>query len=474
MTKRTIVTTVIIVCAVAVLALGVAVWKIATSQVGAVRFVARQTLDEGGAAVVPALLGMESPRTLLILFLNNTEIRPGGGFIGSFGVATVDHGAVTSLYTDGTENLDRAALTQTPIDPPQPIKDHLISRWFFRDSNWSPDFVESAQNALKFYAAENGPQASSIQTVVGVTPEVLETIMKYTGPVTARGKVYTAENITDLLEQTVEVDFHEQGIPKTERKAIIGEIAAEVTSRAKHISPLQWPSLLADMQELIAEHHVIIYDKDPAVQKNLDELGWSGRIQSGAPDSVMFVDANLASLKTDRVMERKMRYDIFKTSGGEWHGRITTTYRNTGSFDWRTTRYNTYTRWYLPAGTKFISGTGSQLDFKHPDQPAPWDVTTAGDKTVIGSFFVIEPGAEKSVTIDVALAPQVVSAIRKGEYGLRVQKQLGTQGFELTVHGEFGTSVKGAVPPEPSNKFGDQSYDWTGFLKKDALFEVSL
>lgn len=479
MTRRAIVMSVLIAISV-VTASFVGLWFVAQSRfqsAESLKFVANTAIQNNAdktAAVIPALFGMESPRTILVLFLNNTEIRPGGGFIGSYGVITVDKGSITSLFTDGTENLDRAAIALAPIEPPKPIKDHLIHRWFFRDSNWSPDFAQSTKSVLRFYELENGQQAEKIQTVVGITPEVLETIMKYTGPVTARGKVYTSENVTDTLEQAVEIDFHEQGISKLERKAVIGEIGSEIIARMKRISPLQWPGLLNDFQNLIDERHVIFYDKDPKIQKTLDELGWSGRMKKAKSDSIMFVDANLASLKTDRVMERSMQYRVFKdSSSGEWRARVTMDYKNTGSFDWRTTRYGTYTRWFFPEGTRFLGGSGSVKTHKDKT-PGAWDVVNEEGRTAVGSFIVTEPGTTTRVVIDVALAPQVVTSILQGHYSLFVQKQLGTHGFELTVDAEFDKSVRAATPPEDPKKFGDDAYTWKGFVKKDVEFDVSM
>lgn len=478
MTKRTVIISCIAVLVIVLSGFAV-LWNIAKSRyasTNAIEYLASKTVTKKSpnAGVIPTLLGLEKPRTILLLFLNNTEIRPGGGFLGSYGVITMDRGAVTSLFTDGTENLDRGTPKEFVIEPPQPIKDHLITRWYFRDSNWSPDFSVSAQKSLEFYLGENGHRASEIQTVVGITPNVIAALMKYTGSIEARGKVFTPENITDLLEHTVEIDFHRQGIPREERKAVIGEIAAEMIRRTKHIPLTQWMGILNDFDRLITERHVIMYDRDPEVQKSLDELGWSGRMRAGAPDKLMFVDANLAALKTDRVMKRDVKYEIFKdAASGEWRARVALTFHNNGSFDWRTTRYNTYTRFYFPAGTRFISGEGSQMHFKKPDA-APWDVTNELGHVSIGSFFVTEPGKSKTATVTVALAPSVVAAIQKGEYGLYVQKQLGTNGYQLTIHHDFGTSLKKAVPPESHNKFGDQYFDWTGLITTDAAFQISL
>ncbi|EKD67135.1 MAG: hypothetical protein ACD_48C00584G0002, partial [uncultured bacterium] len=43
--------------------------------------------------LVPVFLGFSEPQTYLIEFLNNTEMRPGGGFIGSYAVVSVDRGS---------------------------------------------------------------------------------------------------------------------------------------------------------------------------------------------------------------------------------------------------------------------------------------------------------------------------------------------------------------------------------------------
>lgn len=427
------------------------------------------------SALVPTILGYDRPRTVLFLFLNNTELRPGGGFIGSYGITTFDRGVPQQLATDGTENLDYNAPATFKVEPPQPIKDHLIGRWFFRDSNWSPDFAVSSRRALQFYAAEGGDRADQIETVIGITPEVLETVLRYTGPITIDGKTYTSETITDALEYEVEIEYTNKGTPKSERKAVISHLSQEIAARMVHVSPIQWLALMQDMLKLANQGHVILYDVNAPVQSTIENLGWGGSLHAGTSDKLMVVDANLASLKTDRVMKRAVKYAIFKdTASGEWRAQISNTYTNNGGFDWRTSRYNTYTRWYLPEGTRFVSGEGSQKDFKHPTEPAPWDVTIEEGRTVVGSFFVIEPGQTKTVSITVALAPSVVAAIQSGTYGLYVQKQLGVDEIKLTIHGDFGTSVKTATPPEPLVNFGDQFYDWSENITQDSEFTVKL
>src|SRR3989338_6110192 len=42
--------------------------------------------------LIQQVLGFDKPQTYLILFLNNTEMRPAGGFIGAYGVVKVNKG----------------------------------------------------------------------------------------------------------------------------------------------------------------------------------------------------------------------------------------------------------------------------------------------------------------------------------------------------------------------------------------------
>ncbi len=482
MKQRTVFITVTIMLVIACAGI-ISTWYFVRSRSGAeaaVKFIVPGPVAErdSAAAVMPAILGFDHPRIVLFLFLNNMELRPGGGFIGSYGIGTLDHGVIHDLKTDGTENLDHKTPESFFIEPPKPLQQHLIGRWFFRDSNWSPDFSESAKKALQFYAAEGGERADHVETVIGITPAVLETVLKYTGPIQEGGKTYTAETISDLLEYTVEIEYADKKIPASQRKKIISDLAKQIAERAVLISPRQWGPLISDLFGLITHGQVMLYDVNPDVQKTLVELGWAGRVKEGAPDFLMQVDANLASLKTDRVIDRALAYSIFRDAQtGEVRATVTSTYKNNGSFDWRTSRYGTYTRWLLPLGTKFISGGGSQKDLKSTE-PAPWDITEELGHTSIGTFLVVEPGAEKTITFTIALAPQVVADLNlggsaAGHYGLLVQKELGVKNFQLTIHHNFGKSVGTAEPAESPDKFGDAYYDWTGTVDKEQKFLVN-
>ena len=50
---------------------------------------------------LPAILGWNEPRRYLILTQDPAEIRPTGGFVGSYGIVAFDNGSITELPVRG-------------------------------------------------------------------------------------------------------------------------------------------------------------------------------------------------------------------------------------------------------------------------------------------------------------------------------------------------------------------------------------
>ncbi|HEY7415073.1 MAG TPA: hypothetical protein VH593_07760, partial [Ktedonobacteraceae bacterium] len=95
--------------------------------------------------VLPTLLGATTPTHYLIELLDSTELRPGGGFIGNYGIATFSHAGLTSATITDVDLLDQPfyASGQRIAYPPQYawFSRYLASdSWSLRDSNLDADF----------------------------------------------------------------------------------------------------------------------------------------------------------------------------------------------------------------------------------------------------------------------------------------------------------------------------------------------
>lgn len=427
---------------------------------------ARQPIAEdqgsikGGFALAPYFLGFDKPRTFLLLFLNNTEMRPGGGFIGSYGILKISKGKILSFATSGSENLDWNAPKDFVAEPPAPIKKYLAQPlWYFRDSNWSPDFKISSDSSLRFYAAEGGADASVLDGVIGVTPTVLKGLLAVTGALDVNGKTYVPEKVVEELEYHVEYGYKDAGQQVAERKTLIGEMGIALMQKLTSVPPWRWKSVLDLFERMVKEKHIMLFSKDAAVQKTIEDMGWGGR-QAGTPmstDFVQVVDANLASLKTDAVIDRAFTYSI-KRAGNEWVGEFSASYAHTGGYDWKTTRYRSFTRLYVPASAVLRESAGFVDDVKSK-KPISAEVAVEGDKQSFGGFWFVEPRMSETIRWVFALPAGVQEQLNAGNYRLYAQKQLGLERApRLTVQVDFGTTIR---------KFeGDLSHDQIIELKQ--------
>jgi hypothetical protein len=398
------------------------------------------TLDQGN--LIRTMLGFDGVKTYLVLLLNNTELRPGGGFIGSYAVVSVDKGVPTIHKVEGTEILDYSGYPEDfPSIPPDAIKTYLkVPRWYFRDANWSPDFASSAVKVLDLYQKERGLKADSISGVIGVTATTVEELLKITGPVTVQNETFTSDNAVEKLEYEVEIAFEQKGIDRAARKHILGDLVKEVVKKLTTDAFVHWKEYFALAQTLLNEKMVIIFANNQAVQSILEAKRWSGTIvpyQGG--DFLLWADANLGALKTDAVLERSLSYTIQPVSS-TYVGTVTMQYAHRGGRDWKTSRYLTYARVYLPPGTRVLSTQGIEKN-------ASGKVTTTPDHGVefgrewFGGFASIDPGTVGKVSFMFELAPTIQQDIKNGLYYAFFQKQLGTKNHALTLNLDFGRKV---------------------------------
>jgi len=375
--------------------------------------------------LLPKLLGYPSAQNYLLLLQNNTELRPTGGFIGTFGSLTLGNGAVAGFSTENIYNLDEPAKAYNTKVPPPPIQRYLKqSQWFLRDVNWDPDFPTTAREAMRFYREERGP-IQSFNGVIAFTPEIIKDILKVTGPITIRDNVFTAENIVEKLQYEVDVAFEEKGVNIYNRKEIIDDLAQVLKEKIFAFSSQELRSLAPLLLDAFAEKHLMVYFTDSRLQAMAAKLNWDNRVLESEGDYVYLVDANLGSLKTDPVVSRILNYTLrTEPRDRTLIATVAATYKNTGNFDWKTTRYRTYSRLYVPYGSSLISAKGNEEQIEITDQHG---------KTVFGTFISIEPGRSETLTFTYKLPAWLTEKIIRGQYQLLVQKQGGTEAHELQL-----------------------------------------
>lgn len=421
-------------------------------------------------SLASSFLGFTKPQTYLVLFLNNTELRPTGGFIGSYAVITLEKGKATIHQVDGSENTRWKSEDRILQQPPTPLRNYLgVPYWYFRDSNWSPDFAISAQKAIELYKQEVVNPEKNIDMVIGVTPVVLEALLDIVGKVTIDGITFTPENVIEKLEYEVEFGYAKRNISIHERKDILQPFFKTVLKKIT-------PHVVSDLHGLIEKiayladtRNLQFYALDSTSQKQMQNLGWSGELATSDGDFLMWVDANLGALKTDHAMWRELDYRVVEKDGGIF-AEVTMNYQHNGVYDWRTSRYRTYARVFTPQNSQLaeVLIEGKSVDMSEVDRGQEHG------KQWFGTFISIEPGLSKKVIFRYKLPAQIEQLYKYNQYKLYVQKQAGTDDIGLTITHSFDKNIVSASPAESKEFWNDKLYTINTDLEIDREFLVEL
>lgn len=407
-------------------------------------------LADGVRAAIPAtkllppLIGFPDPVTYLFLLENNTELRPTGGFIGTYGLVTVKDGDVQSFTTDNVYNLDDRVKGTRATPPPIPLtRYNKVGVWYLRDSNWSPDFPTSAAQALRFYREEGG--SGKPEGVIAVTPTVIGSLLELTGPITVGGLTFTSQNFVETLQDQVDRGFLRAGLPASQRKEVIGELSRILMDRLQHLPQSRWGKLWEVINHQLKAKQLLFYHTNPNLESKILEEGWGGQLAPTGGDSIALVDANLASLKSDPGVQRTLDYRMLQDPNGPI-SELNVTYHNTGTFTWKTTRYRTYLRVYVPPGSVLLDSSGADRRDRS-DAPGTVDTTDELGFSVFGAFKSIEPGSTESIRFRWRMAPAVAERMRNGYYSFTVFKQAGTDPQNVSVDLDFPRSAKATSTP---------------------------
>lgn len=361
----------------------------------------------------------DQEKTFLILFQNNMEIRPGGGFIGSFGILKMKNGRVEDLQIHDTGNFD-ARIPDT-VKPPYPMMEFVhVKSWKLRDSNFSPDWITNAKKAEEFYYMGKGEE--KFDGVVGITTNVLTSFLKATGPIKLDGypDTYGDENAVMALEYQVEKAYDVQGIPVGERKSVMNDLAREIMKKVFDLSLSQKIDLAKIIFEDLNRKDIQLYFKDTDLQTQAEKSKWDGEFDTQwKSDFLAVIDANLGGWKSDYYLKREIEYKVDLT-GEVPKVALKITYSHTAQKkDYMTKEYTGFSRIYVPEG----SWVSKQTNTEKPVYGQEFG------KKYFGFNLRIPIGQTKVVELEYALPKEVTK-----NYDLKIQKQAGLNDIPVKIN----------------------------------------
>jgi len=432
------------------------------------------------------ILGQDNQRQYLLLFQNNGEMRATGGFIGTYGLLTLDQGQIKKLFIDGIFNPD--GQLQEKIIPPRPIQ-KISTGWSMHDANWFIDFPTSAKKVAWFYEKSGGP---TVDGGIAITPTVIERLLELTGPIEMPeyGLALTAENFVELVQNEVESDYDKK---LNQPKKILADFAPKFIEKLTQ-SVLQGEILKAVLAGF-KEKHILLYFIDEELEKFAQAQGWAGQILETDKDYLSVVSSNINGYKTDRVVEEDIEHETNIQADGSIIDTVAITREHQGGnleYDWWNRVNSNYLRVYLPRGSELLDASGQTLETyippldyeKHGFKPDPLvksieesmiidsktgtQIFEENNRTVFGNWVYVSPGETVKITYQYKL-PFKIDLIKSSDsYSLLVQKQAGSPGSQFNHILKFPDSWQ-KIWQYPENGEGESDLKIDRFF--GAMFE---
>lgn len=395
--------------------------------------------------VLPSVMGEPKMKTYLVLFQNDKELRPTGGFLSAYAIIRMERGKILAGGSDDIYRLDERRAGYVP--PPRPIIRFLpqgdgspATEWNIRDTNLSPDYRESMETFERFYANVAGRE--QIDGIIGIDTKFVEELMRITGPVYAAGIQFSADNDPrcNCPNVVYELENYTQRTARLlisrgqniDRKAILGDLMHGLLTKALGSGHDKFTPLFETALRMGREKHVLLYLKDAKAQEAAERFNWAGRIREFDGDFLHINDGNFAGFKANLYIEQTVEQKIDIERDGTITKTVTIEYRNPQSGDgWLNGRLRDWIRLYVPKGSKLVSSSGSQVA-----------VETSEDlgKTVFEGFFTLNP---KNV-VKLSFTYTLPFKAKGRTLTLLMQKQPGTSDFEhtLIVNGKAQRTVR--------------------------------
>ena len=412
------------------------------------------------------IVGKSGASKYLILFQNNSELRPTGGFPGSYGILDFKNGYLEKIFIDDIYNPD--GQISENIIPPKQLQ-HITPTWGMRDANWFANFPDSAKKVMEMYQKDGGPKVDGILTI---TPTVIARILEIVGPIEMPeyGTTLTSENFIASIQEEVEYGDNKK---INQPKKIVVDFVPKFLERLAMQDKESWAPIFEIIMNSVKEKHILTYFENSKYQKIAEKNNIAGNLIKTEGDYLMVAHSNVKGSKADAVTENALELNSKINSDGFIEHILSITRSHKGgksNFGFYNRQNPDYVRVYVPDGSVLLDIKGNSkispdsiINYNTVDNFVADDdlfnyeskVRTTGgvdtfkevDKDVFGFWMVIDPSKTETVTL------RYLTPIKPSKnYDIYIQKQPGTieDKFNFSLDAKEGDKLESLYPQELS------------------------
>ncbi|MBI3955141.1 DUF4012 domain-containing protein, partial [Candidatus Gottesmanbacteria bacterium] len=386
----------------------------------------------------------DQAKIYLVMFQNNMELRPTGGFIGSFALLNILKGKILNFDIIDVYTAD--GQLKGHVDPPLPIRKYLNQpNWFLRDSNFDPDFAASSLQAAWFLQKEMG---TSVDGVIGINLFFVQNLLKVTGPLSLPdfpGEVVGSDNFFFKAHYFAQSNFFPGS---SQKKDFLNSVAKQIQFRLTESRNISWFDLFTVVRKSLDEKNILLFSADSDLQSDIEKSAWGGRMikvgclsgninqtkgladtQNCFPDYLSVNEANLGVNKANYSVEKNITVEKRIADDGLITTTLTLSYDNKNIPEvFSDGAYKNYLRIFVPEGSKLLTATINNVPITGGDISV--DKYTL-DKTVFGVLVTIAPANRGIVKLSYAL-PRLFTENLKS-YQFYFEKQPGDKTSPLLL-----------------------------------------
>ncbi|MFC1653820.1 DUF4012 domain-containing protein [Patescibacteria group bacterium] len=382
--------------------------------------------------VLPKLAGVDETKRYLVLFQNDAELRPTGGFMTAYAIMDLTRGTIIAERSEDIYSLDNKFNKR--LQPPKPIEKYfpLVYYWYLRDMNLSPDFKVSMDTFVQYY--EQVPGEPEVDGIISIDTNVLKDLVAVLGPVDVPGYGSFSSEIVPQCECPQVIWKLEDMVTRpvseirTDRKAVLGPMMQTLLQKAYDADSNAWPELFQSMFKNVAEKHILFYMKDEQIQNAAEKINVAGRMVDYDGDYLHINDANFGGAKSNMFVTQEVDQEI-EINEGSVTKDVTLVYKN----PFRGSNCNLeagklclngilrdFIRIYIPIGSELVETQGFEKDSV--------EVYEELGKTVIEGFFLLQPQSQTKLKLTYSSPYSPTD-----KYKLMIQKQPGTYAPKHTI-----------------------------------------
>lgn len=414
-------------------------------------------------ALLPEILGGGKQKTYMVLFQNNMEIRPTGGFIGSFALVNFNKSKFVDFEVYDVYDAD--GQLKGYVASPDAIRVHLGEpAWYLRDANWDPDFPSSAAKIEWFLQKELG---RSVDGVIGIDLSVARSLVSGVGNVYLPdySKDINVDNFYLETQNAAESNF----FPGSDKKrnfltALTRAILLKVTENGIKNKINLAKNLLAD----IDGRHIQIALSDRRLQDFVKKAGLDGSMEMPScpiknchSDFLALVDANVGVNKANYYIQKSINLDV-REKNEFLETSLKINYVNSAPINSQNT-YKNYLRIVVPAASEisYVEINGERANF---------DVNDVSGRREVGVLMEVLENSESFV--DFVWTQKLEIETGEGEYQFLIRKQAGTDDDLLGVN--FALSGVVSFDSGMGALTNGGAYSYNTNLSRDILTRIKI